>query len=292
MKNKGVCYPYPVLGVADDFKYKPSISIKPIEEEKEYFVIHIDVDTNNNEIKNHIDNGDAVYACEIDCPTTFYRKIIKTDIPSFDIKINRKDVAERVYFDCTVTAIKTIEEYSNSAFDDDYKGFAFNLEPGDLLAFVGKLHYDADVKYEKLRSAGSFVTIIKGHDENNTLYYLSNPKIEIQLPPALYEDYRINFNNPGNHANIFHSSLVLNALVFALLNYDDNEHSNLLWARTLKDRIELEPGLHQYSNIFESEEKDPALALKFAQALLSNPYKRLLEAMHNIIQQPTQQEGY
>lgn len=292
MKNKGICFPYPVLGIGDDLDSNPNITTKTIEEEKDFFVIHIDLDVDNEDIQNLISNETAVYVCEIDCPTTFYRRVLKSTTPTFDVKINRKDVAERVYFDCTVTAIKPIEGYSNRAFNEDYKGFVFNLGPGDLLAFIGKLHYDADVNYEKLKSAGSFVTIVKGHDENNTIYYLPNPKIEIQLPPALYEDYRMNFNNPGNHAIIFHSSMVLNALVYALLNYKEDEHSNLLWARTLKDRIVLEPGLRQYEDVFESKEKDPMLALKFAQALLSNPYKRLLETMHDIIHQPTQQEGY
>ena len=291
MKNKGICFPYPVLGIGDDLDSNPSITSRSIEEEKDYFVIHIDLDVDNEDIQNLIDKESAEYACEIDCPTTFYRRVLKSKTPAFDVRINRKDVAERVYFDCTVTAIKPINSYSNKAFNEDYKGFVFNLGPGDLLAFIGKLHYDADVNYEKLKSAGSFVTIIKGHDENNTIYYLANPKIEIQLPPSLYEDYRINFNNPGNHANIFHSSMVLNALVYALLNYDEGDHSDLLWARTLKDRIELEPGLSQYSGVFEKE-KDPMLVLKFAQALLSNPYKRLLETMHDLIHQPTQQEGY
>jgi hypothetical protein len=289
MKNNDVCFPYPVLGIGDDVKPKPSV-VPHISEEREYFVIHIDLVMQNDDILKLIRDGYAIYVCEIDCPATFYRQVLRSTEPFFDIRISRKVVAKRVNFDCTVTATKSIEAYSNSQFHPDYQGFTFDLEPGDLLAFVGKLHYDADIHYDKLQTAGSFMTIIQGHDEINTIYYLSNSKIEIHLPPELYEDYRVNFNSPGNHVGIFHSSIVLNALVYALLNYDEEEYGNTLWARTLKYRIELEPSLRQYSEVLEN--KDPIKILELAQTLLANPYKRLLNTMHDIIGQHTEQQGY
>lgn len=289
MKNKDVCFPYPVLGVGDDVGPKPSVKPR-INEEKDDFVIHVDIDMLNEDILKLIHDEYAIFTCEIDCPSTFYRRIFYSTEPTFDIRINRKDVAKRVCFDCTVTVTKSIKGYSNSLFHEDYKGVTFDLEPGDLLAFVGKLHYDADIRYDKLQSAGSFMTIIKGHDEDNTTYYLGKSKIEIHLPPDLYEDYRLNFNGPGKHVTIFHSSLVLNALVYALINYDEEEYGNTLWARTLKYRIELEPSLQRFSETLHN--KDSLQILELAQALLANPYKRLLETMHDIIGQNTEQQGY
>lgn len=289
MKNKDVCFPYPVLGIGDDVGPKPSISAQ-ITEEGDYFVVRISLKMLNEDIMRLIREQSALFSCEIDCPATFYRRIERSTEPSFEIKICRTDVARRVNFDCTVTVTKSIEGYSNSQFHEDYKGFSFNLEPGDLLAFLGKLHYDADIKYDKLQTAGSFMTIIPGHDEKNTIYYLNNPKIEIQLPPDLYQDYKMSFNGPGKHVDIFHSSMVLNALVYALLNYDKDEHGEKLWARTLSYRIELEPSLRQYADVMEN--KDPLKVLELAQALLANPYKRLLDTMHDIIGQNTEQQGY
>ena len=289
MKNKDVCFPYPVLGIGDDVGPKPSLTAQ-ITEEKEFFIVKINLDMQNEDITKLIQEESAVYSCEIDCPATFFRRIERSSEPSFEIKIRRTDVARRVNFECTVTVTKSINGYSNSQFHEDYLGLSFNLEPGDLLAFIGKLHYDADIKYDKLQTAGSFMTIIPGHDEKNTVYYLNNPKIEIQLPPELYQDYKMSFNGPGKHVDIFHSSMVLNALVYALLNYDKDEHGEKLWARTLKYRIDLEPGLRKYSDVLEN--KDSLKILELAQALLANPYKRLLVTMHDIIGQNTEQQGY
>lgn len=288
MKNKDVCFPHPVLGVGDSVGPKPPV--KPqIREERDDFIINISVDIHNEEILKLIHDEYAAFVCEIDCPSTFYREIFYPQATSFEIRIKRKDVAKRVNIDFTVTVTKNIKNYTNSEFHPDYQGFSFDLEPGDLLALV-KMHYDADIKYDKLQSAGSFMTIVPGHDENNTVYYLHNSKIEIQLPNALYDDYRVSFNGPGKHATIFHSSIVLNALVYALLNYDDEEFGNTLWARTLKYRIELEPRLRMYDDVLEN--KDPMKIMEFAQALLDNPYKKLLESMHDIIDSDTSQQGY
>ena len=288
MKSKDVCFPHPVLGVGDAVGPKPPV-IAQINEERDDFVINISVDIHNEDILKLIHEEYAAFVCEIDCPSTFYREIFYPKDTSLEIRIKRKDVAKRVNIDFTVTAIKSIKNYTNSEFHPDYQGFSFDLDPGDLLALV-KMHYDADIKYDKLQSAGSFMTIVPGHDDNNTVYYLHNSKIEIQLPKALYDDYRVSFNGPGKHATIFHSSIVLNALVYALLNYDDEEYGNTLWARTLKYRIELEPRLRVYADVLEN--KDPMKIMEFAQALLDNPYKKLLESMHDIIDSDTSQQGY
>lgn len=288
MKNKDVCFPHPVLGVGDAVGPKPPVKAQ-ISEEKDEFVINLVVDIHNEDILKLIHEEYAAYVCEIDCSSTFYREIFYSKEPTFEIRVKRKDVAKRVNIDFTVTAIKSIKNYTNSEFHLDYQGFSFDLDPGDLLVLV-KMHYDADIKYDKLQSAGSFMTIVPGHDEKNTVYYLRNSKIEIQLPQALYDDYRVSFNGPGKHATIFHSSIVLNALVFALLNYDDEEYGNTLWARTLKYRIELEPRLRMYSDVLVN--KDPMKIMEFAQVLLDNPYKKLLDSMHNLIDSDTSQQGY
>ena len=95
MKNKDICFPYPVLGVGDDVGPKPSV--KPqINEEKDDFVIHIDLEMHNEDILKLICNDYAIFTCEIDCPSTFYRRIHYSTKPAFDIRINRKDVA-RLY---------------------------------------------------------------------------------------------------------------------------------------------------------------------------------------------------
>ena len=81
-----------------------------------------------------------------------------------------------------------------------------------------------------------------------------------------------------------------NELLLLGMNYDDEEYGTTLWARTLKYRIELEPRLRIYADVLEN--KDPMKIMEFAQVLLDNPYKKLLESMHSIIDSDTSQQGY
>lgn len=288
MNNNGVSYPHPVLGVGDDIDslcdLEPSITKDAVE-----YHIHFDLRIDNADILRLIELGYATFSCEINCPSTFYRRIEKSSVPYFDISIKRKDVAKRIDFECSVVVLRRIDEYTNSKFHEDFAGFSFQLDPGDVLAIFREGHYDVDIKYDKLRSAGSFMKIVKGDDEANTIYNLDSEKIEIQLPEEMYEDYKNSFNGNGKYANIFHSSLAFNALVYALLNYSTEEYGERLWARTLEYRLEIEEPLQKYKEVL-SKNAAPTDKLKLAEALLSNPYKRLFKTMHDMMDVSNMQE--
>lgn len=290
MKNRDISYPHPVLGIGSDVEPQPSIVVAPIQSDTDNYIIDVDLLMENEDIANLIISGRAEYVCELECVATFLRRRLVSENPHFTIILNKQEVAKRINVEFTVTAKETISAYTNSRFHEDYKGFCFDIDAGDILAFLGSFHYDVDIIYDKLQTAGSFMSIVPGNDENNTLYYLLNPKIEIQLPPQLFQDYKTSFNGKGKHADIFHSSLVMNALVYAIMSYNESDHGGTLWARTLKYRIELEPQLRVYASTLE--EKDPVDVLKLAQALLSNPYKRLMSTMHDLMDQQHEQQGY
>ena len=101
------------------------------------------------------------------------------------------------------------------------------------------------------------------HEE--VFFDITGNKIEILLPTTLYQLY-CNPQVKGS-AEVIHSSLVLNALTYALMNME--EHNQTTWAKTIDYRLKNEQGfsiddLADVSNI-------PSLA----QRLLKDPYARL-----------------
>ena len=282
MKISDVSFPYPVLGIGDDVMPLPGIKYR-FNSNKSSYIVDFDITMENEDITRLISEGYAEYKCEVDCALTNNRFAIASQTPSFHIELPRTDVAGRVNFQCTITAIKEIADYNNKGFHPDYVGYHFQIEPGEILAYIGDLHYDADIEYDKLRSAGSFMTIVEGHDPKNTIYYLENDKIEVQLPPEMYQDYKENFNKNKKLANIFHSSIVFNALVYAISMYDEELHQDKLWARTIGYRIQIEKPLQPFKETMI--EKDGMDVLKLAQALLGNPYARLFSSMHELMNQ-------
>lgn len=275
MKINNLSFPYPVLGLGDDVMPKPSVAKVDIEKTKRLFSLDIELDMQNKDIINLIKTGFAKYACEVECSSSLYRKCFLSSTPRFHLELSKTDLSTRVVFQCMIVAIKPIKGYSNTNAHEDYKGLYFDLEPGDLLAFIGQFHYDLDIKYDKLRSLGSFMQITEGKMEKMPKFDLGGDKINIKLPSDLYNQYKESILGNRQFSNIIHSSLVYNALVTGLLYYENNQHT--LWARTLKYRIDNSPELEEFKNTLNDQ--DPEEVMKLAQMLLMNPYKRLFDTL-------------
>lgn len=281
MTKTNKSYPYPVLGIGDDVLPKPSLNILPITADKDFYFIHVVVEMDNEDIDNLVQNGYAEYGCEVECSRTFYMKWFGFKTKDFTIALPKNSVASKVTFDCRISVIKNIIGYHNRRFHPDYEGADFNLSPGSILATFGKFFYDAEIEYNRLHSAGSFLTIIEGNHSECTTYVLEHPKIEVKLPPLLFKEYKEKYNKKTcKWADIFHSSIAYNALIYALLSYDEEAHGELLWAKTIKYRINLEPSLKQYKDALTH--KSPQELVLLAQALLGNPYNRMFKTINSI----------
>lgn len=280
MKTANKSYPYPVLGVGDDILPRPSFRVLPIKANKNEYLVHVVIDMDNDDIQRLVDEGYAEFGCEVECSRTFFMKWYGFKTKEFTIPLPKNSVAAKVSFDCRVSVIKGISGYKNHGFHEDYENQAFNLPAGSVLAAFGKFVYDAEIEYDKLHSAGAFLTIVDGNSDMMS-YSIECEKIEIKLPSVLYKEYKEKYNRKTSKwADIFHSSLAFNALVYALMSYKEDLHGDLLWTKTLKYRISLEPGLKQYKNVLE-DKSGPEL-LKLAQDLLGNPYKRMFKSIGKI----------
>lgn len=283
-RSRIISYPYPVLGIGDDLTSRETkLLLEPVTDDGTNYNMHVAIDMDNSDIDGLALSGHVQFGCEVECSATFYRRWFGYSEREFDIVIPKNCVAKRVNFHFMAMVVKEIPEYRNFAFHPDYEGVTFNMPIGSIVATFGYAHYDADIKYDRLHSAGAFISIIKGTDSDNTLYNIDDDKIEVKLPLVLYDDYKDHYSHANcRWGDIFHSSIAYNALVYALLNYDEDKHKSTLWARTLKYRMEVEPSLRQYRNVFDKEKTSGNDVLKLSQALLGNPYRRMFQKIHVI----------
>lgn len=281
MKINNLSFPYPVLGIGDDIEPRPSISKVDLSKTSRLFKFDVALDMQNHDIANLISIGDAKYACEVECSGTLFRKCYFSKEPHFHLELERTSLAGRVTFQFSVVVLKPIKSYFNRNVHEDYSGLYFDLDPGDLLAFIGQFYYDADIKYDKLRSLGSFMQITESKMDKMPRVDLGGDKINIKLPTDMYNQYKESILGNRQFSTIIHSSLVFNALVAALLYYEPNKHT--LWARTLKYRIDNFAEFEEFRDTLENQE--PEDVMKLAQTLLMNPYKRLFESLKSLIDQ-------
>jgi len=277
MKYKNVSLPYPVLGIYDDvYPHLDDGCIRmsdPVKTATEY-QFGIDLTQRNKDITKLVESGRAEYACEVTCRGTFLRRCFKSSSPHFDITLTRTDVNGRIEFQCFIATTQRLLNYSNEDFNEDYHGFSFDLEEGDMLAVFPLAWWNTNIKYDKLYAAGSFMQIVEaGEGINRVWFNLNEDKIKIEMPHDLFLQYqRIGNSFP----EVIHSSLVHNALVYALSNLNESRDSGKLWADSLQIRLE---ELHILPQNFSS---DMSEVYKAADMLLQDPYKRMLDSLEKI----------
>lgn len=277
MKYKNVSLPYPVLGIYDDvYPLLGDDCIQmsdPVKTATEY-QFGIDLKQGNKDIAQLVNEGKAEYACEVTCRGTFLRRCYKSSTPHFDITLGRTEVNGRIEFQCFIATCQPILNYSNDDFNEDYHGFTFDLETGDMLAVFPLAWWNTNVKFDKLYAAGSFMQIVEAGDGIDKIWFnLNEDRILIELPHDLFVQYqRIGNSFP----EVIHSSLVHNALVYALSNLSEYQETGKLWADSLQLRL---AELH----VLTSELKnDMSLVYKAADMLLQDPYKRMLDSLEKI----------
>lgn len=271
MNLNNISLPYPVLGISDDIL--PVLPETPVEIEitsdNYNYIFDIELHFDNQDIQQLIDAGKAEFSCEYECARTMLRNCVSSDKPMFKISIPRNHVNDRINFNCYVSVKEPILKYRNSGFNKDYDGYTFDMDPGDILVHFPSFHYDADIRYNKLQAAGSFMQIRESDLHSEVYFDISGNKIEILLPKKHYELY-CNPNVKGE-PEIIHTSMVLNALTFALLNIEDHEQTT--WAKTIYYRLDTEDGFSR------ADLEDPAAVIGLAQKLLKDPYMRMFNKM-------------
>lgn len=273
MNINNLSFPYPVLGISDDILPLPAVPVvDPVPNDPHEHIITLHLNTNNPLIEGLVKDGLAVYSCEVECRKTFFRVCYTSTDKNFVIRFPRKAVAGEIRLFPTVTVTKQIRNYQNPGFHEDYKGFSFLLEPGDLLCLFNRLDYFADISFDKLKAVSSFITILST-DKELSYIDLDKPKIHLYLPKDLHTLYRTKISNQSDFNSSIHSSLAMNALIYALSQIE--KYPDTKWAQTIKYRMQTES---EFENLDVENTSD---ILPIAQNLLGNPYKRMFNDFVN-----------
>ena len=267
--------PYPVLSSYGDdilpMLDRNSVLVNQTHDRKNY-TFSIQLLQENEDITQYINEGKAEYTCEVTCAKTYLRRCYHSPFPAFTIEIGRKEVIGEVFFQCYVTVKEDILDYHNSQFNEDYEDALFDMEPGDILAAFPKASYTAHLKYDKLYSAGSFMVVQEDKNGSAVWFDSTNDKILVYLPTPMFEQFQT-FSTNSDFNELFHASIVFNALFKSIAEYDPKTQENCQWAAAIRYRINTEDALSEY----KLEERSTAYEL--AQALLADPYKRMFKKL-------------
>lgn len=292
MRIENVSLPYPVLGISDDIT--PSLQetgcanpIITIEEKAKEFLISVILKLDNTDILKYIQDEYAEYSIEVSCHSTMLRICKTSPTPKFSFTIEKKLLNGSINFESFVIVKKDIRNYKNKGLNPDYEGHTINLHKGDLMVAYNKCSYPLNLDLRNIRNIKSFMTVQRNTRENehSVTYDLDSSKILILLPSEMMDEYNkksASSEEDGKRKTILKASLYLQALTYALLNYNTYKDKDYMWVNALTYRMN-EPDIRDFcsdiinneSNNLDSQNMDDLF--KLAHMMLNQPYMGMLK---------------
>ncbi len=272
-------FPYPILGHRNGIDSNASASFDGGKAGEDYewsFTIEHD----NNDIAKLIRSGKATYACEVDCSGTNFRKCFYPSpgegSETITVRIPANAVGGRMHVVVTAVAVRDIPGYHNSKSSSFYQGYTFDLEPGDLLAVFGSWDVDLDITAESFKRITSIVQLQLTDNEEIEILLDNKSSIVIELPRSQFGDHEGKLKNPYYKPALL-STIVSEALVYAIQQYNDNEEKT--WARVIELKARRDLG---YDGFGEAIKDDPSLAFEIARKILDNPFSQLYNLLDEL----------
>lgn len=277
MKINNLSFPHPVLGVGDDVNGNYTVESQ-IQLGRELITLQISHHLSNKTLEKLISENKAAFNMEVHCQQSVYRKSFLSREKQVTITVPARELLNKVDVSFYINAVSDIPDYQIDGSNEDYKGYSFDIRKGDILAVYDSICFIAAKDWQAFMAVTSFMEIEPyDKEEGPMLFKLTQNKVVVQMCQNDYKKFNkfrtAHFLNP-----IFHSSVVLPALMYALsmMTANKGEFSSAGWHQNLMWRLEHEENLTKYD--IENSADIPQIA----QAILMNPITRSLTGMENI----------
>lgn len=278
MKINNLSLPHPVLGINDDvgkFTYKPNFSVSLGKSDISLLMENL---LDNPTLKKLISEKKAMFCTELNCMQTVYRQSFSTYEFNSSITLKADQLRNKVDVSFYIVASEDVDNYQIEGSNEDYQGYKFNIEKGDVLAYGGSTSFVALKDWESLKAVKSFMDIQSYNEDKGPMKItLTESKIIIRLCRDDFDKYSLCLNAEGLPP-IFHSSIVLPALIYALnemISHRD-EHEDESWFQILEYRKKNDEKLSIFD--WTSPENIPIIA----QQILDYPLGRTLTAIETL----------
>lgn len=240
MLNPNNNFPYPVLREsAEDYNSTVFQGNLTVELEQDGYTIHPEFSVENNGLQKMLASGEIIYAVEVQCVSTWYRKMFFIQ-NNKAVKLDSKDIHERVEVTPCIIAIKNIVDFTNDDFAEEYLGMNFNINPGDVIGIGVKKSFDALYQNDIIKNGTSIVSICGSNNQKEISCNFNGSVIEVKLPQNQYESYLECGYNRDKY-KLLNAVLTIPVLVEAIgiISNDENNpdhnsgYSGYTWYKTI-----------------------------------------------------------
>lgn len=270
MKIRGYKFGHPVFGYYDYYDFAPDFEIHFEVEENQLCISQKSFDLGSNlDLRNLINNQEAIIIAEVFCSHTMYRKCFRLE-EEFKITISIDDLKNKVECFFFIVSNQVIEDFRNSSLKENLKDDSYYVEEGDILAFLGEYKFDLDLKGT---TVDSFIKIRKKTEKDKGVSYIF---LDDSIILEIFEDdynKMMKFHLNPDYQHILISGLLQPALIHACYKLKEEEYEDKQWYRVLMLRW------GKFSGTEDSPTADQIP--EFVEHLLQDPMNRLLEILES-----------
>ncbi len=274
MQLKNKLFSYPVMSDdRDDYKkitFKTDVNVKNNINTLEF---NLSYSLENRELLELYEKNKIDIIFHIECSKSSYREIVIMKNSSNKKVIDAKKIIGKTIVSSYIVAKEDLLDFKNDDFDDDYQGYSFNINKGNVLSIGEIFIVNVEPHTDMLGNSESIFSITRRDidKEKGMQIEIVQNKIAISLDTDTFDNYKaLSLNR--NFIPILHSSLILPALVFTLetLNREDkSDYEDFKWYKSINNKLAL-------SNI---ELSDNINTFEVAQKILDMPIYKAFDSL-------------
>lgn len=240
MLNSALNYPYPLLRkLAVDYKSSTFSADLNKYNRKNGFEVKIQYHLNNLQISKMIDDKLLAYAVQIQCVSTWYRKLKISTADTDSVFLPSGLVHERVELCPCIIALKDIQKFDNEDFSDDFDGISFSLNKGEVVAIGEREKFDAYYKKDILKTGDTILHVNQDKKAELMHQEFDSDIIQVYLPENQYKMYTTIGENEKWKIPALNATIAVPVIVQAIKEISESSQSSgstfeqYAWYKTL-----------------------------------------------------------
>ena len=281
MEIRNKLYPYPVLSIdSDDYTESEFTCKAGIKKEGYNLQFTFDAVLKNPELEELISARKAEFVYHMECAQTGFRTVVRTDSLHKEAVFSEDRICGRLNICPFIVASEDIPDYINNSFNEDYKGFRFQIEAGCVMAVGRQISCDIDKDRNDLVTTKSIFVVTKNADPTATDMEIDfdQKKITIKLPEKDHANYK-NMSRVPEIQQTLNALIIIPALVYTLSEVNKREpedrytsYSSYNWYKSIKNAMK-----KRFHRDLENDSLQGYEIVQLAQQLIKSPLSNALE---------------
>jgi hypothetical protein len=236
-------YTYPIIGIEEHFPdHGFHVELTEMEFDSNEYTFKLSYELDEPTVKAYIDSGFAGAAVRVN-NRAFFHKVYFFDSNELVLKIPLTDIGDNFTFEFhpRIIAMQKIPGYVNMNAELDRRGYAYNLEKGNLLALSDKIKVKFEQNFEVFNSSGNFIKLRKTSNYDGVPFLeFKDHAVYITMSDNDFEVTRRLNNSTGKTALIGNILFPVILDLVWRINKEELSEDDWPWVEEIKESINTE----------------------------------------------------